>query len=49
MSICANCIENMDLREGKKWSAKQKEINELFEASFTVSDNDITSTRLVGN
>ena len=51
MSISGNCVECIDLRDGKEWKLKIDDISKLFHTKFAATNNilDITASRLVGN
>ena len=49
MSISSNCIEYIDLREGKKWSIKNDNLAEIFDTEFHGDIDNATVSHLIGN
>ncbi len=49
MSISSNCIECIDLREGKGWSIKNDNVSDMFNTKFKGDIDSATASRLVSN
>ena len=49
MSISANCIECIDLREGQKWKIKNENVSEMFNTKFNYDFENATASHIVGN
>ena len=47
MSVSANCIESIDLREGKYWKTAENNLCKLFNSNLAAVA--VTQSRLVGN
>ena len=49
MSVSGNCIESIDIREGKKWDIKDQDVQGLFNTEFEGDINNATVSHLIGN
>ena len=49
MSISSNCIECLDLREGKKWEIQNDNVAAMFNTEFKGDIDNAVLSRLVGN
>ena len=48
MSVSANCMEYIDLREVKEWIVKDKDVSKLFNTTFSDDDANVTANHLIG-